>query len=197
MGRRRLFQVLRNKVEQSRNRQLQSGAFMAMLLDSYFVQRPDQLVTRFRCFAFQTCSRFAWSFTRVRRNSGRKGQPWWLQRDSPELEADAETTNINNKPQQFHYAAGMDSKLSVSMESLATPPSLMPEMDMESRPDFVRAKVAQVSQDGSVFWVQPEFSNQSIRVDRKQQEAWPDFRTDLRIHTASGFGVGPFTFLCS
>jgi len=141
VGRRRLFQVLRNKVEQSRNRQLQSGAFMAMLLDSYFVQ---------------------------------KGQPWWLQRDSPELEADAETTNINNKPQQFHYAAGMDSKLSVSMESLATPPSLMPEMDMESRPDFVRAKVAQVSQDGSVFWVQPEFSNQSIRVDRKQQVIpWP------------------------
>ena len=191
MGRRRLFHVLRNKVEQSRNRQLQSGAFMAMLLDSYVVQRPDQLATGFACFAFKACSRFVLSLTRVGRNNLRKGQPWWLRHDTPELQADAETTNVSNKPRQFPHAVGMDSKLSVSAESLATPPSLMPEMDMESRPDFIRARVAQVSHDGSVFWVQPEFSTQSVRVDRKQQEARSDFRSDLRVH------FGPFTFPCS
>ena len=40
VGRKRLFKALGDKFEQSRSRQLQSGAFMAMLLDSYFVQRP-------------------------------------------------------------------------------------------------------------------------------------------------------------
>ncbi|CAE7681032.1 unnamed protein product [Symbiodinium pilosum] len=141
VGRERLFKALGDKFEHSRSRQLQSGAFMAMLLDSYFVQR---------------------------------GQQWWLHKSffgNPEPEG---TGPERNKPRQF-YSRSFDSAVSMSAESLATPPSMLPEIDTSARYDFTKGIVTQVAVDGSVFWVKPENCHDAVRVDQKQQVIpWPE-----------------------